>query len=74
MSVDQAELQTRRGDGVLVTLFQHAGEHPTILVSVSDADDTTIPTAEFTLQEAAELREILRKFCELASRGQRRAS
>jgi hypothetical protein len=71
MSVDQANLKTRRGDDVMVTLFHHTGEPSSILISVFDADNTMVPTAQFTLGEAAELRETLRKFCEKASNGYR---
>lgn len=64
MSVDQAAVTTRWGDELLITLFTHAGEAPSILISVIDADEGAIPTAELALAEAVELREILRKFCE----------
>jgi hypothetical protein len=78
LTVDQARIRTERGDEIFVTLMDH-GPEPTVLVSLVDADDTKIPTAEFTITEAAELREILRKFGELTQhprrdwRGRRRA-
>jgi len=68
MSVDQATIRTGRGDELLVTLFDHAGEPPSILISVLDADDHAVPTAELTIVEAADLREVLRKFCEATVR------
>lgn len=66
MSVTTTPLLTDRGDELTVTLFQHAGETPKIMISLDDADETLVPTAELTLDEASELREILRKFCEAA--------
>lgn len=71
MAVTTKEFGTLRGDVVKVTLFEHCGEPPSILVTLIDADDTVPPTAEFTIGEAAEVREVLRKFCEQAQRGQR---
>ena len=67
MNAVQATLSTLRGDEVTVTLFQHGDEDPTVMITVDDADDSAVPTAEFTLSEVAELREILRKLEELAS-------
>lgn len=64
MAVTSEKILTLRGDDVMVTLFTHAGEDPTILVTVIDHDESPIPTAEFTLTEAGDLRELLRRFCE----------
>jgi len=71
VSVETSEVRTSRGDAVVLTLFDHAGEDPTILLSVLDADDTPVPTAEFTFAEAALLREELRRMCERVVRGGR---
>lgn len=68
MSVEQAKIHTRRGDTVTVSLMQLADEEPTLLFTLDDPDDTPIPTAEFTIREAAELREVMRKFSEMATR------
>lgn len=72
MSVEQIKLETSRGDVVVLTLFDHAGEDPTILVSVLDADATPIPTAEFTLTEAGHFRDSLRSLSEKGARGRGR--
>jgi hypothetical protein len=71
MSVDTAFIQTHRGDGVTVTLFQRAGEEPTICISVDDADQCELPTFEMTISESSELREILRKYGEEVARHRR---
>lgn len=63
----QRELTTVRGDRVLVSLFDDPPA-PTVLLSVDDADGTAVPTAEFTVPEAAELREAIRSMCEEAER------
>jgi hypothetical protein len=68
VGVDTRDVSTRRGDMVRLSLFTHAGEDPTILVSVLDCDDSAIPTAELTLPEAGELRDRLRALCELGTR------
>lgn len=70
MTVDQATLATRRGDEVTMTLFAHPGEAASLLISVADADDSVVPTAEFTIAEAGELRELLRELLELHARRQ----
>lgn len=67
MSVDTAFLRTHRGDEVTVNLFSHAGQRPTICITIDDVDECKLPTFELTLREAGELREILRKFCTEAS-------
>lgn len=64
MSVEQRHLRTARGDDVVVTLFMHAGEAPSIMLTVDDGDDTVRPTVEFTIAEAAEFRDVLRQFSE----------
>lgn len=69
MAVKTEKFSTLRGDELMVTLFTHSGEDPTILVTVIDHDDTPIPTAEFTLREAGEVRELLRRLCEQGQRG-----
>lgn len=66
MSVESTTIRTRRGDEITVTMFKHCGEEPTVMLSVIDADDTKVPTAEFTLREAGELREVIRRLCERA--------
>jgi len=71
MAVTTEELQTVRGDDVKVTLFTHAGEASTILLTVVDNDECPVPTAEFTLAEAARLRDLLRRFCEEGQRSGR---
>jgi hypothetical protein len=68
VAVHQSSVTTERGDQVILTLFTHAGEEPTILVSVIDADNSAHPTAEFTLPDAGEFRDLLRKLCEQGSR------
>jgi hypothetical protein len=68
MAVTTEKFSTLRGDDLQVTLFTHAGEEPTILVTVIDHDESLVPTAEFTLAEAGELREVLRSLCEQALR------
>jgi hypothetical protein len=69
VSVDVAFMRTRRGDELTVTLFQHAGEGPTICIAVDDADDCAVPTFEMTIEETTDFREILRKFGEIVQRG-----
>jgi hypothetical protein len=64
MAVTTEEMSTVHGDDLQVTLFTHAGEEPTILVTVRDRDESRVPTAEFTLYEAAALRDTLRRLCE----------
>lgn len=71
MTVRQAELSTARGDAVMVTLFAHPGEAATVLLSVRDADESLVPTVEFTIDEVTELREVLRKMAEVAVGGDR---
>lgn len=66
MSVDTAFLRTHRGDEVTINLFRHAGQDPTICITVDDADECKLPTFELTVKEAATLREVLRRFCENA--------
>jgi len=41
----------------------------TILVSLDDVDDCVMPSAEFTVAEAADFRELLRQACEAARAG-----
>ena len=74
MSVAHRTVRTERGDCIDVTLFTHASERPAILLSVTDADDSRVPTAEFTLTEAADLREAVRQLCERATFGDRARS
>lgn len=69
MAVKTHELRTTRGDHVAITLFTHAGEAPTILVTVLDADGCAVPTAEFTIREAAEFRDLLRELSVDAAKG-----
>lgn len=64
MAVATEKIRTLRGDELQITLFTHADEEPTILVTLTDADDTIVPTAEFTLAEAGALRDTLRRLCE----------
>jgi hypothetical protein len=71
MAVTTETFWTLRDDRLQVTLFAHADEEPTILLTVTDHDDSLVPTAEFTLGEAGEFRDLLRKLCE---QGQRYAS
>ncbi|MDA8316500.1 MAG: hypothetical protein M0010_15225 [Actinomycetota bacterium] len=66
MSVRQVTIPTRRGDTIVVSLVHLAGEEPTLMVALDDADDTPMPTAELTIREAAEMREVMRQFCEEA--------
>jgi hypothetical protein len=75
MAVTTEKFPTLRGDDVQVTLFTHPGEEPTILLTVIDHDESPVPTAEFTLAEAGELRDLLRRLCEQGQRcsGTRRA-
>jgi len=68
MAVTTEKFSTLRGDDLQVTLFQHAGQDPSILVTVIDHDECLVPTAEFTLAEVGELREVLRRLCEHALR------
>lgn len=70
MAVATEKIRTLRGDELQITLFTHADEEPTILVTVSDADDTVVPTAEFTLAEAGAFRDTLRRLCEEGWRSQ----
>lgn len=69
--VRQITAETFRGDRVAITLFTHADEEPTILISILDADDSVVPTAEFTLPEAGDLRDALRALCEEGTKGVR---
>jgi len=69
VTVTTVRIPTRRGDVVVLSLFDHAGEDPSILVSIDDADDTCVPTAEFTLSEAGAFRDELRRLCEVGARG-----
>jgi hypothetical protein len=64
VAVTTEEISTVRGDDLKVTLFAHADEDPTILVTLIDHDESLVPTAEFTLYEAAALRDTLRRLCE----------
>ena len=68
VAVTTEQYGTSRGDVLQVTLFTHADERPTILVTVIDHDDSIVPTAEFTLEEMGDLRELLRRLCELGQR------
>jgi hypothetical protein len=71
VAVTTEQYWTLRDDAVQVTLFTHADEEPTILLTVVDHDDSVVPTAEFTLSEAGEFRDLLRKLCEEGQRSQR---
>lgn len=64
-----AAVETRRRDTVTVQLVTPDNGDATILVSLDDADDCVMPTAEFTVAEAADFREILRQACESARAG-----
>jgi len=64
-----AAVETSRGDTVHVQLVTPDNGDATILVSLDDADDCVMPTAEFTIKEAADFREILRQACESALAG-----
>lgn len=68
MSVEQLELRTQRGDTIVATLFEFAGEVPTVCVTLDDADETPAPTVELTMAELGQLREILRRLGEKATR------
>lgn len=57
-------LTTRRGDGIAVVAISEPGVDPTILVTLDDVDGCPLPTAEFTIAEAAQLREAIRSICE----------
>ena len=65
MNLPAATVRAATGDEIVVTL-SWLGDEPTIMLSVLDVDDTSIPTAEMTLREASELRETIRKLCEEA--------
>jgi hypothetical protein len=69
MAVRQVELCTVRGDRIVVSLFTHADEVPSILISIVDADNTVVPTAELLLPEAGQFRDSLRELCEEGARG-----
>lgn len=64
-----AAVETSRGDTVHVQLVTPDNGDATILVSLDDADDCVMPTAEFTIKEAADFRELLRQACESARAG-----
>ena len=64
MAVATEKIRTLRGDELQVTLFTNAGEEPSILITLTDADESIVPTAEFSLDEAGQFRDILRKLCE----------
>ena len=68
MSVETHEIETVRGDRIVVTLFMHPGERPSIMVTIDDVDESLVPTAELTIPEAADLREALRKLSEATAR------
>ena len=51
MTDTQLEIHTVRGDDVVVTRVDQAGEPSTILISVSDADNSVVPTVELTMFE-----------------------
>lgn len=72
MAVTTEKFSTLRGDDLQVTLFTHAGEEPTILLTVIDHDESIIPTAEFTLEEMGSVRELLRKLSEVGQREMQR--
>lgn len=64
-----AAVETSRGDTVTIQLVTPDNGDATILVSLDDVDECVMPTAEFTIQEAAEFRELLRQACESARAG-----
>lgn len=64
MAIESLKISTARGDSAHLTLMLLAGDPPSILIQIDDVDDTVCPTAEFTLKEAASLREALRQLCE----------
>jgi hypothetical protein len=72
MPMDVRQVRTARGDLIMMALVTHSGEKPSIIVSIDDADDTLIPTAEFTLPEAGDLRDVLRQLCEAGTQGEGR--
>jgi len=55
-----------------MALFTHPGERPSILVTIDDAEDSAIPTVEFTLAEAGAFRDLLRELCESGTQGEAR--
>ncbi len=59
MTIRSNTVATGRGDSVMVSLFTWPNSDSSILVTIVDADDCTIPTAEFSLPEAGRLRDIL---------------
>lgn len=71
MSVETEFLRTHRGDELTVNLFTHAGQEPTVCITIDDADECKLPTFELNVEEIGRLREILRKFGERADRSRR---
>lgn len=67
MSIDQAILHAANGDTVTLSLWEHSGG-TALMLTVTDADATPVPTAELTISEAQELREIMRGMLERHSR------
>ncbi len=67
MTVRQGAVSLESGDELTVTLYAFAGELPRVLLSVLDRDGTTVPTAELSVREAADLRELLRRMLEAAA-------
>ncbi len=63
MTVYCAEFPTFRGDRILLNFFCHSDEKPTLLISIMDADESLIPTAELTLPEAGRFRDLIRELC-----------
>ncbi|MHB1519304.1 MAG: hypothetical protein ACYCVN_12430 [Acidimicrobiales bacterium] len=60
--------ETDRGDVVMLHLVNFPGQAPTVLVQITDADESFVPTAEFTMAEAGAFRDALRQLCEAGSR------
>lgn len=55
MPAEVRQFETERGDIVTVTLITSERRRSTILVTIDDADDNVLPTAELTLAEAERL-------------------
>ena len=66
--IDQATIRTERGDDVVLTL-SWLDDQPRVLMTIVDADDTPLPTAEPTLAEVGALRDTMRELCERGVRG-----
>jgi len=56
------ELVCESGDALLVH-FSLADNKPRLMLTLDDVDNTPLPTAELTLEEARELAEVLGGWC-----------